>query len=60
MAGVLAIAGRFGITSPLSEGLILGWVSSPLPLSQTGLEVMGRLFIIANGSKYLILITENN
>jgi hypothetical protein len=54
------MAGRFGITFPLLEGSIPGWVFGPLPLSQTGLGVVHRLFIIANYSKYLILINENN
>ena len=53
-------ARRFGITSPLLEGLIPGQVSDPLPLSLLGLGVMSRLFIIVNGSKSLILITEGN
>jgi hypothetical protein len=60
MARVLAIAGRFGITSPLPEGSIPGRVSGPLPLPLPGLGVMHRLFIIADRSKTLILITENN
>jgi hypothetical protein len=60
MVRVLAIAGRFGITFPLPEGSIPGRVSGPLPLSLSGLGVMRRLFIIAKGSKNLMLITGNN
>jgi hypothetical protein len=60
MARVLVEAGRFGITSPRFGDLIPGRVSGPLSLSLSGLGVMHRLFIIAKGSKYLILITENN
>jgi hypothetical protein len=36
-------ARRFGATSPLPEDSILGWVSGPLPLPQTGLGVMSIL-----------------
>jgi hypothetical protein len=43
---------------PSSYGFNPGWVSGPLPLSLSGLGVMHRLLIIANRSKYLILITE--
>jgi hypothetical protein len=39
MARVLAIAGRFGTTFPLPEASIPGRVSSPLPLSLSGLGV---------------------
>jgi hypothetical protein len=58
--GFLLLRGRFGITFPLLEDSIPGRVSGPLPLSLSGLGVMDKLLIIANCSKYLILITKNN
>jgi hypothetical protein len=60
MVRVLVKAGRFRITSPRFGDLIPGRVSGPLPLLLSGLGVMRGLFIIANGSKYLMLITEND
>jgi hypothetical protein len=60
MVRIPVSAGRFGLHPSSLGGLALGWVSSPLPLSQAGLGVMHRPFIIATGSKSLTLITENN
>ena len=53
-------AGRFGLHPSSLGGLALGWVSSPLPLSQVGLGVMNRPFIIATGSKSLKLKSKTH
>jgi predicted dehydrogenase len=51
MVRIPVSAGRFGLHPSSLGGLALGRVSSPLPLSQVGLGVMHRPFIIATGSK---------